>query len=170
MSRKIFGVPEADQTNAVKTQVEAAKPERRVHARPLMGLGDLSSSNAQPVGAFGASLNQLEQRGKRAEEIEKQLAAGQSVVVDAVFAREGGRRAVQDIASAAGVPFIGIWLEAPREILEQRLSSRRGDVSDADVAVLHKQLTYDLGVMTWRRVDASGDIAAVASAAQRHLA
>src|SRR6185312_10939723 len=80
MSRKIFGVPEADQTNAVKTQVEAAKPERRVHARPLMGLGDLSSSNAQPVGAFGASLNQLEQRGKRAEEIEKQLAAGQSVV------------------------------------------------------------------------------------------
>ena len=80
MSRKIFGTSETDQTGADKTSVEVAKAERRVHARPLMGLADLPSRGAQPVGAFGASLNQLDQRGRRAEEIEKQLAAGQSVV------------------------------------------------------------------------------------------
>jgi ParB family chromosome partitioning protein len=80
MSRKIFGIPETDQTGAGRAPLDVAKPERRVHARPLMGLADLPARDSQPVGAFGASLNQLDQRGRRAEEIEKQLAAGQAVV------------------------------------------------------------------------------------------
>ncbi|MBI1212996.1 MAG: AAA family ATPase [Alphaproteobacteria bacterium] len=98
------------------------------------------------------------------------LAAGRSVIVDAVFAREDERRAIRSIAEASAAPFVGIWLEAPREILEQRLSSRRGDVSDADISVLHKQLKYDIGHMTWHHVDASGDVAAIAGTVMRHLA
>jgi ParB family chromosome partitioning protein len=82
MSRKIF-VPAADtDADANKAPVEV-KPvaERRVHARPLMGLADLGGAkDTQPVGAFGASLNQINERGKRAEEIERKLAAGQTVV------------------------------------------------------------------------------------------
>jgi predicted kinase len=97
------------------------------------------------------------------------LTAGSTVVVDAVFAREAERQAMHAIAQAAGTPFVGIWLEAPRDILERRLSARQGDVSDADVAVLHQQLTYDLGHITWHHVDAGGDLAGTAAAVMRHL-
>jgi hypothetical protein len=97
------------------------------------------------------------------------LTAGSTVVVDAVFAREEERQAMHAIAQKAGTPFVGVWLEAPRDILERRLSSRQGDVSDADVAVLHRQLTYDLGHITWHRVDAGGDPAATTAAVMRHL-
>lgn len=82
MSRKIFGPTADTDADANKTPAEA-KPaaERRIHARPLMGLADLGAAkDTQPVGAFGASLNQLNERGKRAEEIEKKLASGQTVI------------------------------------------------------------------------------------------
>ena len=98
------------------------------------------------------------------------LTAGTTLVVDAVFAREEERQAMHAIAQRAGTPFVGVWLEAPRDILERRLSSRSGDVSDADVAVLRQQLTYDLGHMTWHHVDARGDLAATAKNVMRHLA
>ena len=46
-----------------------------------MGSPDmLSGKAAQPVGAIGASLSELSERGKHAEDIEKQLAAGKTVV------------------------------------------------------------------------------------------
>lgn len=83
------------------------------------------------------------------------LDAGASVVVDAVFARDSERIAVEKIAREAGVPFTGIWLEAPAAMLEQRVGQRLGDASDADVEVVRRQLSYDLGNIAWVRVDAS---------------
>ena len=82
MSRKIFGPTADTETDANKAPAEV-KPtaERRVHTRPLMGMADLGGAkDTQPVGAFGASLNQINKRGRRAEEIEKKLATGQVVV------------------------------------------------------------------------------------------
>lgn len=87
------------------------------------------------------------------------LDAGMSVVADAVFASEEERRAVPELASASGVPFDGLWLEAPASVLEARVAARERqgrDPSDAGVAVLKRQLGYDLGEMTWKKVDASG--------------
>lgn len=87
------------------------------------------------------------------------LEAGMSVVLDAVFAREEERRSVEALAEEAGVSFRGLWLEAPAEVLEARVAKRERegrDPSDAGVEVLRKQLSYDLGAMTWARVDASG--------------
>jgi predicted kinase len=46
-------------------------------------------------------------------------------------------------------------LEAASEVLSARIAARRDDASDADTAVLRKQLAYDLGKMDWRRVDAA---------------
>jgi hypothetical protein len=82
------------------------------------------------------------------------LAAGHAVVVDAVFARESERAAIAELADRAGVPFTGLWLEAPQDVLEQRLARRTGDASDADAAVLRKQLAYELGTISWHCVDA----------------
>jgi predicted kinase len=82
------------------------------------------------------------------------LGAGQAVIADAVFAREDERAAVEAIAAELSIPFVGLWLDAPAATLQARLGRRRDDVSDADAAVLRKQLTYDLGHINWHRLDA----------------
>ncbi|MBX3480054.1 MAG: AAA family ATPase [Caulobacter sp.] len=97
------------------------------------------------------------------------LAAGRAVILDAVFLKPEERAAAARVAAAAGVPFEGLWLEAPQPLLEQRINHRTGDASDADVAVLHGQLTRDLGEMTWRRVDSDGAFEPAAEALVRRL-
>lgn len=97
------------------------------------------------------------------------LKAGQAVIADAVFARHDERVAIRTIAQEAHVPFIGLWLEAPSGTLEARLSRRTGDASDADVGVLKKQQTFDLGNIDWHRLDASGGTQATIDAARKIL-
>jgi predicted kinase len=93
--------------------------------------------------------------------------AGVTVIADAVFARLDERQAVEAAAQSAGVPFRGVWLELAPEVLRARVAARRGGPSDADVAVLERQLAYDLGPMGWNRVDAAGSPDAVAAAILR---
>ena len=94
------------------------------------------------------------------------LAAGYTAIVDATFLREEERQAIEAAANAAGVPFVGLWLEAPREVLTRRIAARRGDASDADRAVLDWQLGLDPGAIRWHRVDAAGDLADTIAAAR----
>jgi aminoglycoside phosphotransferase family enzyme/predicted kinase len=84
------------------------------------------------------------------------LAAGHSVILDAVFAREDQRGRAEEVAREAGVPFAGVWLEAPDRQLIERVHTRTGDASDADAGIVRQQLTYDTGHISWKRVDASG--------------
>jgi predicted kinase len=90
------------------------------------------------------------------EEARTALDAGYSVIADGVFAKLKQRQAIEAVAAEAGVPFQGIWLEAPRETMEQRIRDRRQNVSDATADVVRKQLSYDLGPLTWPRIDSSG--------------
>lgn len=85
------------------------------------------------------------------------LGGGHSAVVDAVFAEAGERAAVEDMARSVGVRFVGIWLEAPEQLLIHRVANRYGDASDATPDVVRRQSTYDVGPITWHRLDASGD-------------
>ena len=87
----------------------------------------------------------------------KALESGHSAIADAVFARPGQRRAIARVAERAGVSFQGLWLEAPRRILEQRVRERTLNPSDATPEVIREQLGYDLGPMEWERVDSSGE-------------
>lgn len=89
------------------------------------------------------------------------LAAGRSVVVDAVHAREDERVALEAVARGAGAPFEGLWLEAPVAEMAGRIERRRGDASEADRGVLEAQLGYDLGSIGWRRVQSGRDIAVI---------
>jgi uncharacterized protein len=98
------------------------------------------------------------------------LRAGYAVILDSVAARPEQRQAFAATAQAAGVPFTGLWLEAPVATMEQRIVGRRDDVSDATVAVLRQQLGYDFGAIDWRRVPSGGDPAEVLVAARQALA
>ena len=84
------------------------------------------------------------------------LRAGWSVVVDAVFDRPAERAAVEDVATAMRVPFTGIWLDTPPEILLPRIAGRSNDPSDADAAVLHQQVAKGAGAVGWTWFDAGG--------------
>lgn len=90
-------------------------------------------------------------------EVKTALAAGHSVIADAVFARSEERDAIAQVASEAGVPFQGLWLEAQQAVMEERVAKRKQNVSDATVEVVRSQLAYDLGSIGWRRLDSSGD-------------
>jgi aminoglycoside phosphotransferase family enzyme/predicted kinase len=102
-----------------------------------------------------------------ADEARRLLRAGVSVVLDAVFDRPQDRQIAAAIARDAGVPFAGIWLEAPAEVLEARVSARRKDASDATLEVLRGQLSHDPGPIDWQRLDVRGDPAAIMSAAKQ---
>ena len=86
------------------------------------------------------------------------LHAGYPVVLDAVFGRPEERAAAAAVAAAAGCRFDGMWLEAGRDVAATRIAGRRGDASDATVAVLDIQLARDPGALgDWHRIDARGE-------------
>ncbi len=93
------------------------------------------------------------------------LEAGQSVILDAVFSKADERRAAMRIAREARVPFTGLWLSAPAEQMIARVRARSGDVSDADAAVVRRQLDYETGEIDWHIIDAGSSPGAVLAAA-----
>ncbi len=104
-----------------------------------------------------------------AERMTLLVRAGRSVVVDAVFTDPSDRAALEATVGDA-VPFTGLWLEAPADVLADRVARRTGDPSDADVEVLRRQLAQPAGDISWTRVDASGDPGSVLRRAERALA
>jgi aminoglycoside phosphotransferase family enzyme/predicted kinase len=80
---------------------------------------------------------------------------GHAAIADAVFARPADRSAIEQVAVDAGVPFVGIWLDAPESILIARSERRQLDPSDADTTVIRQQITQDTGPIRWLRVDAT---------------
>jgi aminoglycoside phosphotransferase family enzyme/predicted kinase len=90
------------------------------------------------------------------EQADRVLRAGYAAIADAVFAKSADRDAVQHVAVAAGVPFAGLWLEAPEAVLISRVAGRGPDVSDAGSEVIRQQLAYRLDSLRWHRLDASG--------------
>jgi aminoglycoside phosphotransferase family enzyme/predicted kinase len=100
------------------------------------------------------------------EEAAAALEAGCCVIADAIHARPAEREAIEAVASAAGVPFVGLWLGASAQTLAGRIAARRDDASDATGDVLQRQLTYDIGAMDWHRIDAGGTLDAVISGAR----
>ncbi len=85
---------------------------------------------------------------------EAALCAGQAVIVDATFQRPEERDAIAAMAARAGVPFLGLWLEASAELLMRRVTARTGDASDATASVVEAQARKAVGPMAWHRLDA----------------
>jgi aminoglycoside phosphotransferase family enzyme/predicted kinase len=82
--------------------------------------------------------------------------SGYSVIVDAVHARQEERERIEMLSQQLDVPFTGLWLEVPTSILLERVTARRGDASDADASVVNKQAAYDIGAISWIRMNGAG--------------
>jgi aminoglycoside phosphotransferase family enzyme/predicted kinase len=91
------------------------------------------------------------------------LRAGRTVILDATFIAPDLRGRAQQTARSARVRFEGRWLQAPPEVLRERLAGRTGDASDATVLTLETQLSRPEQPIEWPAVDASGEPAAVAA-------
>lgn len=83
------------------------------------------------------------------------LAAGHSVILDAMFQRQAERGAVATLHP----DFTGLWLTAPMEVLRARVAGRRGDASDATPAILEAAAARDPGPLDWHILDATHDAA-----------
>lgn len=95
------------------------------------------------------------------------LDAGHTVVCDATFTDATERAALARVADDAGVPFTGLWLDAPDDVLVARVTARRRDASDAGAAVVRAQPAGRPD--DWIIVDATTDAAATLAAAQAAL-
>ena len=91
-----------------------------------------------------------------AEKARRVIAAGHSAIVDAVFAKPEERAAIEQAAASLNVPFHGLFLQTALDTRIDRVGTRTADASDADAAVAQAQEGYNLGDLTWPRVDASG--------------
>ena len=96
------------------------------------------------------------------------LRGGWSIVADAVFDRPADRAAIA-AAAPDGVHFSGLWLQAPAELLAERVSARRDDPSDATVAVVEAQSRRLAGEIGWPAIPAAGDVEEVLRVARSRL-
>lgn len=123
-------------SDVLRKRLGGKRPEQRLHAT-----------------AYTPEANDAVYRSLMAEAAAA-LSAGQCAVVDAVFAREAERQAIEEVARAAGMKFRGFWLAAPAATMMERVADRPADASDATPEVVHRQTGYDTGPITWARIDA----------------
>jgi aminoglycoside phosphotransferase family enzyme/predicted kinase len=140
------------------------------------GLWEIEHAERLPREAYSAQVT-ARVYGAMLERARMVLEGGATVILDAAHLKAEERGRAEALAAAAGVPFDGIWLDAPVEQLKARVTARglaRGlasaaDASDADANVVEQQTGYDLGPIRWRRLAAESSPAAVADMAMAML-
>ena len=91
-----------------------------------------------------------------ANKAKRTIAAGHSVIVDAVFARPAERAVISKLAHDNGLDFHGLFLTADIETRIKRVGGRVNDASDASMEIVRRQEEYELGDLDWHKVNASG--------------
>ena len=84
------------------------------------------------------------------------LQAGCGVIIDAVSAAPRHRERIENLSRHTGVPLHGLWLDAPKAQLIERVNGRVGDASDADAEIVAQQHDWHTGPISWQVVNAAG--------------
>jgi len=113
---------------------------RRLFNKPLTGVA-LSEINKNKLnmGVYSEQAS-LQTYAKLAEIAKKVIEAGYSVLIDAAFLQHKQREVFQQLASRLDISYIILAVTAPVEVLRQRISERKNDVSEANLTVLEHQL------------------------------
>jgi len=121
--------------------------------KALFGAGPTQRLGAE---AYGEQAN-ARVYARLAAKAEAILRARHPVVLDATFMREEDRAALAALAGRSGVRLEAVWLEADAAQMASRVTARRGDASDADAAIVQRQLSESAeSPPNWRKVDARG--------------
>ena len=81
------------------------------------------------------------------------LNTGSCVILDALFYSEAERHAAEQLAKEEQIPFIGLWMEAPLSVREERVKKRVRNPSDVKKkSDLDEQLNIDTGNITWNKI------------------
>ncbi len=137
-----------------------------IERKALLGVAE---SEKLPAEAYGEEIT-AHVYATLAEKAGRILAAGHSVIVDAVFADPRERAGLEAMARSADIPLHGLFLTAPLDARIARVDARARDASDADANVARAQEGYDLGRLQWTAIDASGTPAETLSRAGAALA
>lgn len=116
---------------------------------------NVAEQDRLPAEAYRAEVTERVYRGLL-DKAARIAQAGHSVIVDAVFAQVSERTAIESAATATGADFHGLFLVTDLTTRLDRVGGRGPDASDADAAIARKQEEFDLGALTWTKVDASG--------------
>jgi predicted kinase len=108
-----------------------------------------------PPEAYGNTMT-LRVFATLADHARRALAAGHSVIVDAVYATPDQRAIVEKSAAVLGVAFRGLFLDVDLATRVARIARRGADASDADAEIARVQEHYKDYMSGWPRIDASG--------------
>ncbi|MEP6587867.1 MAG: AAA family ATPase [Polaromonas sp.] len=132
------GLPGSGKTfesQRVLEQEGAIRLRSDVERKRLFGLGMLEDSRARGLDLYNQETSARTYAHLfRAARLA--LQAGYPVILDAAFLRRAERTQALALARELDVPFSIIDCDAPPHVLRERLLARRGDASEANVAVL----------------------------------
>lgn len=116
-------------------------------------LAGVAPETALPPSEYGAQMS-ARVYTVLAERARSCLAAGYSCILDATFLSPHAETTIAAAGQDLSVPIKRLWLDAPADVLRSRIKARRKDASDADIAVLERQL-HQAGPAGWTHVDVS---------------
>ena len=115
-----------------------------VERKRLFGLDPLADSGSQTDAGIYTTAATTQLYAHLARCAQRLAEAGERVICDATFLQETQRTELAQAAEAAGVDFKVLYVHAPQHVLEARIqqrAQRQDDASEADIAILHRQLT-----------------------------
>jgi uncharacterized protein len=132
------GLPGSGKTFAAQQLLEqegAIRLRSDVERKRLFGLDMLDDSRARGLKLYDAQAS-MRTYAHLFNLARVALRCGYPVILDAAFLRREERSAALALARELHVPLTIVHCEAPLAVLQDRLRARRGDASEADVAVL----------------------------------
>jgi aminoglycoside phosphotransferase family enzyme/predicted kinase len=117
--------------------VGAIRVRSDVERKRLFGLGMLEDSRAKGLDLYSEAVT-ARTYDRLFAIARPALRAGYPVILDAAFLRRQERDRAHALARELGVPFGIVDCIAPLPLLRERLQARKGDASEADIAVLER--------------------------------
>lgn len=144
--RGLSGSGKSHHSGPLAAELGAIRLRSDVERKRLFGLWGIPAQAGRQGDPYAREVSD-ELFGERLPALaEGVLAAGFTVIVDACFLRRCDRAAMAAVAERAGVPLLILEFSAPEAVLRQRIEQRQrggSDPSDADLAVLERQIGWD---------------------------